>query len=557
MNKLKFESLNLSEPITKAINEMGFEYATEIQFKSMPIALQGLDVIGKSQTGTGKTVAFGIPAIESVDPSVRGAQVLILCPTRELATQACDELRKLSKFKNGIKAVPVYGGAPIDRQIAQLKSANVVVGTPGRIMDHMNRRTLKLSAIKMVILDEADEMLSMGFRDDIETILTETPEDRQTILFSATMPPEIMALTKKYQKNPQMVEVNRKQVTVSNIEQIYYNVPMGRKMDALNLILRYYRPKLSMVFCNTKKLVDEITEYLHKNGFSVQGLHGDMKQSQRTKVMDRFKSGKTNILIATDVAARGIDVNNIDFVFNYDIPQNTEYYIHRIGRTGRAGKFGKAITICSGRHQAEIMTRLAKLVKANIIAKEMPSIDDIKAQIYNCEKSEIKNWLNNNFDASYSNMISELVSEGYSLENIATCALSLYFSKNKFEISEVKSLKERKNTFNNDNFKKIVINIGRTKRVAPNHIVGAITESTSLSGKDIGKIEIFDNSTVVSVPEKKLDSTIQMMKNCKICGVATTTKVYKAKSPFESSSKKNSGNSRFNRNLRKRKFSKN
>ena len=203
------------------------------------------------------------------------------------------------------------------------------------------------------------------------------------------------------------------------------------------------------------------------------------------------------------------------------------------------------------------MTRLAKLVKANIIAKEMPSIDDIKAQIYNCEKSEIKDWLDNNFDTSYNSMISELVSEGYSLENIADCALSLYFSKNKFEISEVKSIKERKNKFNNDNFKKIIINIGRTKRVAPNHIVGAITESTSLSGKDIGKIEIFDNSTVVSIPEKNVDSTIQMMKNCKICGVSTTTKIYKAKSPFESSSKKISGNSRFNRNLRKRKFSKN
>ena len=553
MNNLKFESLNLSEPITKAINEMGFENATEIQFKSIPIALQGLDIIGKSQTGTGKTVAFGVPAIESVNPNVKGVQVLVLCPTRELATQACEELRKLSRFKNGIRAVPVYGGAPIEKQISQLKSANIVVGTPGRIMDHMNRRTLKLANLKMVILDEADEMLSMGFRDDIETILTETPEERQTILFSATMPPEIMALTRKYQKNPQMVEVNRKQVTVSNIEQIYYNVPMGRKMDALNLILRYYRPKLSMIFCNTKKLVDDITEYLHKNGFSVQGLHGDMKQSQRTKVMDRFKSGKTNILIATDVAARGIDVNNIDFVFNYDIPQNTEYYVHRIGRTGRAGKSGKAITICSGKHQAEIMNRLAKLVKANITAKEMPSVDDIKAQTYECEKAEIKAAMEN-ADSSYEKMIAELVNEGLSPEEIAGCALSLYFSKNKFDILEVKSLKERKQNSDNDKFKKIVINIGRAKRVAPNHIVGAITERTNLSGGDIGKIEIFDDLTIVSVPEKHFDSTVQMMKNCKICGTPTTTKAYKSKSPFESLNHKNSGKKHSYRNFRKKKI---
>lgn len=551
MENLMFKNLNLSDEIIKAIEDMGFENATEIQYKAIPLIKEGLDVIGKSQTGTGKTVAFGIPCIESIDTSIKkSVQALILCPTRELAVQACEEINKLAKYISGIKTADIYGGAPIERQISKLKSANIVVGTPGRVMDHMRRRTLKLDNLKMIVLDEADEMLSMGFREDIETILLSTPQDRQTILFSATMPPEILSLTKKFQKNPQMVEVNRKQVTVSNISQCYYNVPMGRKMDALNLLLKFYNPKLSMIFCNTKKMVDDITEYLTKHSFSAQGLHGDMKQSQRTKVMNSFKSGKTNILVATDVAARGIDVNNIDYVINYDIPQNTEYYVHRIGRTGRAGKSGKAITICSGRHQAEIMSRLARLVKAEITAEEMPSIDSILSKRYEMELSEIKTNISNNVNDKYLHMADVLLSEGYAPEKIIASLLQLHFGTFDLNIDEVKSIKNSSKS-KSVSYKKIVINIGRAKRVAPNHIVGAITESTVLSGKDIGKIEIFDDKTIVSVPEYALDDTIAQMKDCKICGTPTVTKVYKAKSPFESKSSK----SRRNHSRQKRNFS--
>lgn len=538
MSQLSFSNLKLSEEISRALESMGFEQATEIQFRAIPIINAGNDIIGKSQTGTGKTVAFGIPAIEAIDTTDKGVvQVLILCPTRELAVQACEEIKKLSKFKSGIKAVDVYGGAPMDRQIAKLKTANIVIGTPGRVMDHMRRRTLKLNNLKMIVLDEADEMLSMGFREDIETILQETPEERQTILFSATIPSEIMALTRKYQKNPQMIEVNKKQVTVENIEQCYYDVPMGRKMDALNLLLKYHNPKLSMIFCNTKKMVDDVTDYLQRHGFSAVGLHGDMKQLQRTKVMEAFKSGRNSILVATDVAARGIDVNNIDYVINYDIPQNTEYYVHRIGRTGRAGKSGKAITICSGRRQVEVLMRISRLVKAHISYENMPTIDDIKSRKQDQDVLDIEQAIKSTTNLEYSEMVDALINRGYDPYIIAAVALKMHFGSREYNIEEVKSLGHAKGSYgkNSDQrYKKIIINIGRAKRVAPNHIVGAITEKTDLCGKDIGKIEIYDNKTIVSVPSHKFDDTIRQMEDCKICGTPTITTVYTEKDIYSS-----------------------
>lgn len=334
----------------RAIGEMGFSEPTPIQAQSIPLILEGRDVVGRSQTGTGKTAAFGIPAIQMVDPNLdrRMAQILLLCPTRELAVQACEELKKLAHHTRGVPCLCRLRRRTIERQIVQLKDANIVVGTPGRVMDHLRRRTLKISELRMVILDEADEMLSMGFREDIETILTQAPENRQTILFSATMPKEIMNLIDNYQKDPVLVEINKSQVALNSIEQFYYDIPTGRKNDALGLLLHYYAPSRSMVFCNTKKMVDDLTGWLLDHGFKAEGLHGDMKQSQRTVVMDAFKAGRTSILVATDVAARGIDVDDINCVFNYDIPQNAEYYVHRIGRTGRAGKSGSAYTLCCG-----------------------------------------------------------------------------------------------------------------------------------------------------------------------------------------------------------------
>ncbi|MDF2524866.1 MAG: helicase, superfamily [Clostridiales bacterium] len=335
MESLIFKDLDLSKEVQKALAEMGFEEATPIQAQSIPHILNGEDVIGQAQTGTGKTCAFGIPAIEMLDPDSDGVQALILSPTRELAIQISEELKNVSKHKKNVRILPVYGGQPIDRQIMALKKRpQIVIGTPGRVMDHMRRHTLKLSDLRMIILDEADEMLNMGFREDIDTILEKVPEEKQTILFSATMPKEIMDLTNKYQKKPIHIKAAHKQLTVPSIEQYYLEVSESSKLEVLSRLIDANSIHLALVFCNTKKRVDELTASLQSRGYSSEALHGDMRQDQRDKVMARFRKGHIDILIATDVAARGIDVDNIEAVFNYDIPNDEEYYVHRIGRTG-------------------------------------------------------------------------------------------------------------------------------------------------------------------------------------------------------------------------------
>lgn len=531
MNATPFADLPMSDEVRRAVTSMGFENATEIQAQSIPLLREGKDIIGRSQTGTGKTLAFGIPAIEAVDAesdAKNNVQILILCPTRELAVQACLELKKLALYKQGVRVTDVYGGAPMERQIMQLKRANIVVGTPGRVMDHMRRKTLRLEHLKMIILDEADEMLSMGFREDIETILQDTPADRQTVLFSATMPPAILALTKQYQNSPQLVAVRSKQVTVESIDQSYYEVPMGRKMDALNLILRFHRPTRAMIFCNTKKMVDEILEYLTKNGFSAEGIHGDLKQSQRTKVMDAFKAGKTTILIATDVAARGIDVNDIDYVINYDVPQNGEYYVHRIGRTGRAGKSGKAVTICSGRRQVQELLELGRLCKSEIHRAELPNGEEIAARKFEDTLGQIEEKIRASTELPYSAAMEELAGRGYDPAVVAAAVMELHFGPIRPEVEEIRKVDSCAHAAVNPGgrYQKISINIGRADKVAPNHIVGAITEKTHLSGRDIGKIEIYDDNTLVSIPASELTQTLEEMKNCRINRKMTVTTLY-------------------------------
>ncbi len=535
MNPVSFADMTLTPGIRRAVEEMGFITATDIQAQSIPLMQEGRDVIGRSQTGTGKTLAFGIPAIECIDTSSEirtSTQVLVLCPTRELAVQACEELRKLARYTPGIRTADVYGGAPMDRQIVKLRAANLVVGTPGRVMDHMRRRTLKLEHVRMVVLDEADEMLSMGFREDIETILSETPHERQTVLFSATMPPAILAITRQYQKDPEMVQIRRQQETVENIEQTYCDVPMGRKMDALALLLRYHAPRLSMVFCNTKRMVEEVTSYLSVHGLDAEGLHGDMKQSQRTKTMEAFKQGRKGILVATDVAARGIDVDGIEYVFNYDIPQNTEYYVHRIGRTGRAGKSGKAVTICSGRRQVGELMQIARMAKTEIRRMEIPRPEEIRFRKRLEAMAEMEDTVGAVEENSiYKEMASELADRGFDPLQIAAAAMQLHFGGREEDIPEIRQLPSSAGpdfrTTRRGGYQKITINIGRSSRVAPNHIVGAITGRTNLSGRDIGKIEIFDDETVVSIPENEVDSTIAAMTDCKITGRPTITKRYK------------------------------
>ncbi len=373
MDKITFNDLNLSSDIKKAIEHMGFLHPTPIQIQAIPHILEGKDIIGQAETGTGKTAAFGIPALEMVDITQKRVQVLVLCPTRELANQVAEEINLLSRYKD-IKIQSIYGGQSIERQIRTLKKGvHMVIGTPGRVMDHLQRNTLKLDNLKMLVLDEADKMLDMGFREDIEVILTRAPERRQTILFSATMPKPIMKLTTQYQHEPLLIKTQQKNINVPQIEQFYFNTKGRPKHDILCRVIDNYEMKSSLVFCNTKKGVDELVGTLRRRGYLADGLHGDMGQRQRDEVMSGFRNGTIETLVATDVASRGIDVKNIEAVFNYDIPQDTESYIHRIGRTGRAGKEGRAFTFAASRDIYRIKN-IQKYTNTVIRCKELPAV---------------------------------------------------------------------------------------------------------------------------------------------------------------------------------------
>ena len=360
----------LDERILRAVREMGFEKLTPIQEQASPYLLNGDDIIGQAQTGTGKTAAFGIPALQKIDPELRKLQTIVLCPTRELAIQAAEELRKIAKYMQGIKVLAIYGGQEIGKQISGLKGVQIIVGTPGRVMDHMRRHTIKLEHVNMVVLDEADEMLNMGFREDMELILGQIPNEHQTALFSATMPKPILEITGQFQKDARLIKIAAKELTIPLVSQRYYKVRNQDKEAACIRLLEYYQPGLCLIFCNTKIKVDELAEVLKKAGFRAEGLHGDMSQHQRDVAMRRFRNGGTNILIATDVAARGIDVENVEVVINYDIPQDIEYYVHRIGRTGRAGKTGRSFTLAAGRELYRIR-EIERLCNTTIQEKKL------------------------------------------------------------------------------------------------------------------------------------------------------------------------------------------
>lgn len=523
MSTFLFEDLNLSESVMRAVQEMQFIHATEIQAKTIPLLMQGKDVIGRSNTGTGKTAAFGIPVVERTDPDIKRVQTLILSPTRELAMQICEEMRKFSRFKQGVKLCAVYGGEQIERQFRALRGANIVIGTPGRVMDHMRRKTLKLDQLQTVVLDEADEMLNMGFYEDIKTILSASPQDRQTVLFSATMPPAIMEITSEFQKDPVTVMVNQGQRTLDAIEQIYYQVPMGRKKDVLNILLQVYEPKRSVVFCNTKRMVDELVIYLNEHDFKAIGLHGDMKQSVRTQVMENYKSGRIHILVATDVAARGIDVENVEAVFNYDIPQDDEYYIHRIGRTGRAGKTGMAFTLLTNRKQLYWMRDIARFTKSTVTEHPIPTLEDM------IEKREVKLrrrlrkvLAEGQFDR-WNRFLESLESEGMELKDIACALLELTAGKEKRTLPVVKSNSDEKRT-GGGNRVKLSVDIGRNQKIAPNFIVGAIVEETGLPASAIGKIDIYHDYTIFDMNAEDAQVVLNQMTDSKIknCSVHFT-----------------------------------
>lgn len=576
MDQISFSSIAISDELKQAVAELGYDDATTIQSESIPLILEGHDVIGRSETGSGKTAAFGLPAIDCIDveSNAKMVQVLILCPTRELAMQACLELRKYAKYKTGINIVPVYGGDPIIKQIELLrKGCQVVVGTPGRIMDHLRRKTLKLEHVKMVVLDEADEMLNMGFVEDIETILTEVPEERQTVLFSATMPPEVLEITKKFQNNPKTVEIKKSQLTVSTIEQCYFNVPKGQKNFALFNLLEFYNPNSCIIFCNTKLMVDDLIKELRKHGFTAQGLHGDMRQASRTLVLGQFKQEKFNILVATDVAARGIDVNDVKIVINYDLPQEDEYYVHRIGRTGRAGKSGMAFSLVIGRRQLSQLVNIMRYTRCEINLKPLPTTEQILQLKINELSNKIAAYMQENDSSIYTLAIEKLTSNERSTSDVAAAMFAMSMKpipvlseisdnsierefedrddRPRFRHSSERSndrfggrSKERtsdrstdragekgkrkegvpfKRTEHHDeNMVTVRISIGKKEKISPNHILGAVAGETGLPGKIFGNINIQNAYSTIDVPKEYKTRVIESMNKTKIKGKPVT-----------------------------------
>ncbi len=554
----------VSDYILQAVEEMNWVDASPIQAQAIPAVMTGQDVIGQAQTGTGKTAAFGIPAIESVDVSDKSTQVLIMCPTRELALQVKEQIYLLSKYKKGLLVTSIFGGESYERQFRDLKrGSQIVVGTPGRIMDHIERKTLNLGDLKMLVLDEADEMLNMGFREDIEQILSFSPEERQTVLFSATMSKEILSITKRFQKNPKLIKVTREEVTNDNIEQLYFNVRKDAKTEAMSRLIDFHDLKLMLVFCNTKSKVDEVVMELQERGYAAEGLHGDLRQGARNQVMNKFRNGNTNILVATDVAARGIDVNGVDAVFNYDVPLDIEYYVHRIGRTGRAGKKGRAFMLVPNRDRSKLR-ELENYTKVRIEEGKIPTAEDLKAIKLQKFKEQIKENVSNEDNKLFEQIVDELKTEGVATYDIITSLMRMQLGSlsnaSRFgsdDLSDVKkgirtergargSFEPRRGgddrrggaprrgagrgngvSSGEPGMVRLFISLGRKDQVSPNHIVGAIASESRIPGRVIGQIDMYDKYSFVEVPERDVQKVIRGMKGKTINAREATIEVAK------------------------------
>ncbi len=523
MERINFTELEVSSELLQAVSDMGFEEATPIQSIAIPPVLEGKDVVGQAQTGTGKTAAFGIPMLEKIDSelSAKQVQALILCPTRELAMQVAEEMGKLSKYKKNIRIVPIYGGQPIERQITALKKgAQIVVGTPGRVMDHMRRKTLKFSDLKMMVLDEADEMLNMGFREDIELILESVPETRQTLLFSATMPKAILKIINQFQNDPIHLKVEHKELTTPNVEQYYMDVREKDKLEILTRILDVYQANRTMIFCNTKRKTDEVSDSLQLRGYMADKIHGDMTQQLRTNVLNRFKRGDIEVLVATDVAARGIDVEGIDSVVNYDMPTHEEYYVHRIGRTGRAGRYGRAYSFLTAK-EVYVLKNIVRYTKKKMERLSIPTISDIESTKTDSFLNRFRKEMEGTLSQKYVRIVEKLIDEDHSPVEIAATLLKMELEANveREEVKEVEHAIENNRGAKNVASKKttrLFLSIGKKQRVSPKDIVGAIAGETSLPSKKIGDIELYDNFSFVEVPSSHVEEVVEKISKTRI-----------------------------------------
>ena len=513
---MTFEEMCLDTRIMRAIAEMGFEQPSPIQAQSIPIAVEGKDMIGQARTGTGKTASFGIPMLQRINPKDKNLQAIVLCPTRELAIQSANEIRKLAKFLHGIKVLPIYGGQEISKQIRSLKGGvQIVIGTPGRVMDHLRRHTLKPQTVDIVVLDEADEMLNMGFREDIETILGQLPEERQTMLFSATLPKPILEIAKRYLHEPEIVKVIQKELTVPKIEQYYYEVNPRKKNEVLSRLLDMYDPSLSLVFCNTKRKVDELVADLKGRGYFAEGLHGDMKQSQRDRVMNGFRNGRTDILVATDVAARGIDVDDVEAVFNYDVPQDDEYYVHRIGRTGRAGREGRAFTLVVGKEIYKLKD-IQRYCKTKIRRQPIPSVNDVAAIKVEKLLKQAGELIATDGLGRMMDLLEEyLDGSDYSATEMAAALLAMQLGETS---TQTLPKEEFGDTGAEPGMVRMFMNIGKKDRVRIGDILGAVAGESGMEGALVGTIDMYDNFSFVEVPQEYAAAVLEAMNHSKIKG---------------------------------------
>ena len=539
-----FTELGLPEPLLAAIQDLGYERPSPIQALSIPPALLGRDLVGLSATGSGKTAAFALPALARIDPADRHPQILILCPTRELAVQVCEEVHRLGAKLPGLQATPVYGGAPIDRQLRALQAGvQLVVGTPGRLLDHMRRGSFDPSHIKMAVLDEADRMLDMGFKEEMDELLAALPPTRQTVFFSATMSAGVKRLIQKFGNDPEIIEIKQKSLTVSTIEQSYFEVRQRSKVEVLSRILDMNPPRLGIIFCNTKRSVDECTEDLVNRGYAADRLHGDITQQMRERVLKRFRDGAVELLVATDVAARGLDIDEIDIVFNYDLPTDPEDYVHRIGRTGRAGRSGRAVSFVFGRdiYRLQAIERYTRHV---IKRERIPSVEQVEGRRADIIFEELRERLENAKFETHQEQIDRLLEQGHTPTDIAGALVTMLRESSGREGAPIAEDREPdrpearrqrdphdahppgkkssprpdRNAAAEPGMARLFLNLGKTHGILPKDIVGMMYREAALPDGSLGRITLFPRHTLVDVPQDHAEQAIQALRNSRLRG---------------------------------------
>ncbi len=529
---MKIENVVLNDSIQRALDDMGFEESTQIQQETIPLIMEGKDIVGQSNTGTGKTAAYAIPILEKIDKELKMPQALVLLPTRELAVQVANEVRKIGKYMDGIKTVTVYGGADIKDQINKLKAgAQIIAGTPGRIIDLIERHVIKLGEIKITVLDEADEMLKMGFREDIELILGKIDHSVQSLLFSATIPDDIKKIINKFLHSAVSVKVLREGITAKEVKQSYFLVKHSDKVEALARLIDTYTPKLTLVFCNTKRGVDELYDQLVDKGYNCDKIHGDIKQSQRLDTLNKFNNGLIEILIATDVAARGLDIKEVELVINYEVPSKEDYYVHRIGRTGRAGKEGASFTLASAKELRKIED-IEKYTKKSIRKRTIPTVDKVNEVKQDKFIRGIVSVIESGDLGENRELAGELMDKGYDAETVIAAMIKKLV---KFDLSEERDLNDvlperrKRGEVKLENTERFHVNLGKKQGIRPGDILGAVAGECDIPGYDIGEIEVLDNFSFFTASKDHKHRILDRMNRSQIKGMDVAVELSKEK----------------------------